>query len=295
MRKVKKLHGVLVPMMTPFTERGEIDESAAERITDHLIAGGCVPFILGTTGEALSIPAESRVRLVKVVVKHVAGRMPVYAGITFNCLTDSLEAAKRYFDLGIDAAVAHLPPIYRLADHCMEKHFETLADNIPGPLILYNNPGINQMSIPLDVIDSLSRHSNIVGLKDSETDEDRIEKAVGMWRERADFSYFAGTVTLYAKAMLVGSDGIVPAGGNLFPRAYRNLYDASINEDEARVLEIHKEIQTFHEVFLFRQVPGDVLAGLKYMMSEMGLCGETVLPPLCVPSDEEKSRIKEQM
>ena len=82
-------HGVIIPMITPVTPNGELDEPAVRRVIDYLVDGGVNGiFILGTTGEASSIPAAMKLRLAALTVEHTAKRTMIYAGISNPCLAD---------------------------------------------------------------------------------------------------------------------------------------------------------------------------------------------------------------
>ena len=291
----KKYHGVVVPMVTPFTEDGKIDIPAAKRVTEHIVAGGASPFVLGTTGEGASVPDSQRPAFVEAVVKQTAGRIMTYAGIASNCLSNSVELAGKYFDLGIDAVVANLPSYYPLtADH-MLKYFEKLVESVGGPLIVYNITITTHMSIPLDVVEKLSRHPNIVGLKDSEKNEARFEEAIEMWKDRADFSHFTGSAVLSTMALLLGSDGIVPSTGNFVPEMYRQLYEAAIKGDEGRANELQKKTNELGSIYQKGRVLSQSLAALKVIMNELGLCGEAVLPPLTRTGPVEKADILDKL
>jgi 4-hydroxy-tetrahydrodipicolinate synthase len=146
MIQYSKHHGVIVPLVTPFTAAGEIDEVAAGRIVSHCANGGVHVFVLGTTGEAASIPTSKRLRLVKASVEAAAGRIKVYAGIGDNCPEHSIAAANEYLRLGADAVVAHLPAYYALKPVEMKAFFELLAAQIRGNLMLYNIPSTTHMS-----------------------------------------------------------------------------------------------------------------------------------------------------
>ncbi len=295
MGKVKKYHGVIIPMVTPVTNEGDIDHSAVKKVADHIIEGGASPFVMGTTGESASIPDSARAGFVETLVNATAGRTMTYAGISGNCLATSVEASKRYFDLGVDAVVGHLPSYYPLAADYMLKYYEMLADGVPGPLVLYNIPSTTHMSIPLDVVEKLSHHPNIVGFKDSQTDVDRMEEAVGMWGDRADFSHLTGSTSLAARALLLGSDGVVPSGGNVIPRMYRDLYDAAMKGDADTTHRLQKETNEMSRYRLATNGLCKSLAALKVVMNELGLCETAVLPPLLPLDDEETKEIKRQM
>jgi 4-hydroxy-tetrahydrodipicolinate synthase len=282
-------------MVTPFTASGEIDPRAVERIVDYILDAGAAPFVLGTTGEDASIPGSMRPGLVKAVVERAARRAPVYAGVSSNCVQESVEAAELYSDFGVDAVVAHLPSYYPLNPDQMFRYYEALAERLPVPLVAYNIPMTTHMSIPLEVMERLSRHPNIIGFKDSENNEARVEQAANMWRERTDFSYLCGSGSLYAEALLRGAHGLVVASGNVIPRMYQDLYQTALRGDSPAVYRIWDETVRISAVYQEGRILSQTLAALKVMMNVMGLCGETVLPPLCPISSEEKAEIKRRM
>ncbi|MHC4618693.1 MAG: dihydrodipicolinate synthase family protein [Planctomycetota bacterium] len=295
MAKQKKYHGVVVPMVTPFADNGEIDIPAAKRVTEHIVAGGASAFVLGTTGEAASVPQHGRAEFVEAAIKQTAGRTLTYAGIASNCFKTSVDAANKYFDLGIDAVVANLPSYYPItADH-MLKYYEKLAESISGPLIVYNITITTHMSIPLDVVEKLSHHDNIVGLKDSEKNEERFKEAIGMWKDRDDFAHFTGSAALSTMALLLGSDGIVPSTGNFTPEIYRELYEAAISGDEAKAQELQEKTNELGRIYQKDRVLSQSLAALKVIMNKLGLCGEAVLPPLVPVGAEEKADILDKL
>jgi dihydrodipicolinate synthase/N-acetylneuraminate lyase len=295
MKKAKKYSGVVVPMISPFTAGGDIDLPAAGRVVEHIVAGGCAPFVLGTTGESASIPLKGRAEFVNVMVKQTHGRAMTYAGIASNCFRESVDAAKAYFDLGVGCVVANLPSYYPLKGEQMLAYYEKLADAVHGPVMLYNITITTHMSIPLDVADKLSKHPNIVGLKDSERNEERMTESIKLWKDRQDFTHVMGCAALSAKALLLGSDGIVPSTGNFVPRMFRELYDAAVKGDAATAERLQRETDEMAKIYQGPRVLSESLAALKAMMNELGLCGAAVLPPLVECGKAERDQIREGM
>ena len=173
MKEIKP-QGIVVPMVSPFTPEGKIDEPAARRLVEHVVDNGCHPFILGTTGESLSIPMESKLVYMKAATEANAWRKTMYAGIAGTCLEETIESGKLFTDAGAEILVAHLPSYYAIPEEHMLRYFEELADALPRPLMLYNIKATTHMSIPVDVVKTLSKHENIIGLKDSERDVERL-------------------------------------------------------------------------------------------------------------------------
>ena len=288
----KRFSGVIVPMATPFTEQGRIDRARVERITAHLVEAGCHPFVLGTTGEGASIPERDRTELVEWMVGAAGGKAMVYAGLSSNVLEDAADMARRYHDLGADAVVAHPPSYYPITGDDMRRYFALLADRVSGPLVLYNIPVTTNLSIPLEVVEELSHHPNYVGLKDSESNIERLEEGISRWSEREDFSHLTGWAAQSAYGLQLGSDGIVPSAGNVVPHWYRALYDAAVAGDAAVALAIQHATDELSTLYVDHPTLGQSLAALKVMMSVRGLCEPHMLPPLfrLLPRDEEAVR-----
>jgi 4-hydroxy-tetrahydrodipicolinate synthase len=287
--------GVIVPMITPFTKEGTIDIYAVKIIIEHLVAAGTAPFILGTTGESASIPEKLRPEFVKVMVNASSGRTKTYAGISSPSFQTSIDAAQNYFDLGVDALVAHPPSYYPLSDDQLLKYFHNLADNVPLPLILYNIPVVTHVSIPVSVIDQLSHHENIVGIKDSERDQERFNYSIKLWSEREDFNHLVGWGTQMANGLLQGSAGIVPSTGNLVPKMYQDMVDASQSGNHQKLEELQKLTDGIGEIYQKGRTLNQSLPALKVMMNVLQLCESYVLPPLDISNDEERQQIIEAM
>lgn len=295
MKSKKAFTGTVIPMVTPVTRAGAVDPAAARNVVEHLVSAGASPFVLGTTGESASVPPAQRTGLVRTMVEQAAGTCKTYAGISSNCLAESIEAGRMFPDMGVDCLVANLPSYYPLnADH-MLTWYERLADAVAGPLMLYNITITTHMSIPLEVIEKLSHHPNIVGLKDSERNEPRLEESLKLWKDRPDFSYFMGCAALSAKAMQLGADGIVPGGGNFIPGMYVDLYKAGAAGDVQKAQKLQEDTDNIAKVFQGKRILSESLAALKAIMSELELCGPAMLPPMLEASEEEKAAIRAEL
>ena len=277
----KPYHGVVVPMVTPITSQGDLDEPAVRRVIDHLIEGGVSGiFVLGTTGEAASVPRTMRSRLVAIAVEHVGARAMTYAGIGDNCLAHSVDAAEQYFRLGIDAVVAHLPSYYALSPEEQSEYYAALVERIPGPLMLYNIPSTTHMSIPIKVVEKLSHHPRVVGLKDSENDVARLEAVMETLGGKSDFAIFVGVTALSARALSLGADGMVPSTGHLVPELCHRLYESGVQGDGTTAEEYQWQVDQVADIYRRNRPLGQSLAALKAAMGALGLCGPDVLPPL---------------
>ncbi len=283
--------GVIVPMITPFRADGTVDTEAAERLTSHVIAGRAAPFVLGTTGESASIPIKERKRLVQAVVRTTKGKMPVYAGISSTSLAESQQYGRDYFRMGVDAVVAHMPAYYPLTGEYLDYYFSELADDLPGPLILYNIPAVTHQSLPLEVIDRLSHHSRIIAVKDSERDHGRLDQSLRLWSGRSDFNFLVGWGAMMAEGLMNGASGIVPSTGNLIPELYADLYEAAVAGNRGLAEEIQNHTSKISEVYQKGFSLGESLAALKVILHAKDLCEPFMLPPLYRLGSEQEAKI----
>ncbi len=295
-KAVERYHGVVVPMITPVTAQGDLDEEAARRVIDHMIGGGVDGiFVLGTNGEANSVPRSARKRLVALTVEHTRGRAVVYAGIGDNCLAHSIEAAAQYHRLGADALVAHLPSYYSIGADEMLAYFTKLADSVSSPLLIYNIPPTTHLSIPVEVVERLSRHANVCGLKDSEGDPQRLEVVMARLGGRSDFSVLVGAAALTAKGLALGANGSVPSGGNLVPKVWHDLYAAGKQGDRKKAEAYQQRANQFSGIYQQTRFIRRVIPALKAAVAALDLCGPGVWPPLLALNEEEQSDIRRQV
>lgn len=287
--------GVVVPMITPLDKNGAIDEAGVGNIVRSLVANRCSPFVASTTGESSSLSDASKADLVKCAVEVTAGNGLVYAGIADNCLQASLDKAYWYCDLGADVVVSHLPCYYPIDEEQMKAYFLALADACPLPVMLYNIPVTTNLSMPLALIDALSHHGNIVGIKDSERGEDRLRDSLDLWRDRVDFTFHLGWAARSSFGLQNGLDGIVPSSANLVPGLYRGLYDAAKRGDTAeadRLQAITDDISAYYQKDqpLSRAVPI-----FKAILAAFEICQPHVASPMLTMSGKELEAIKDEV
>ncbi len=287
----KKYKGVVVPMVTPVKEDGTLDTAAVELIVDSFAQSGVSPLLMGTTGEGNSVSQDDGLLLVQTAVKARSNRpITIYAGLTGNCFVEQKVQAEAYTKAGADVIVATLPTYYALTPEQMENYYRTLADSIEGPLMLYNILATTHMSIPIDVICRLADHPNIVGLKDSERDLDRMAQCIELATGREDFSYFCGWAAQSAHSLGLGGDGIVPSTGNYVPEMFQQLYLAAVHGDMATANHLQAETDAIAKIYQQGRTLGQSLAALKVMMQTKGLCDPWMLMPLTrLSADEEQT------
>ena len=293
-----KYRGVVVPMVTPVTQDGRLDVEAVKRIIEFFAEAGVSPLLMGTTGEGNSVSQADGQLFVDTAVK-VAQHHPspvthhpitIYAGLTGNCFSEQVRQAEVYTALGADVIVATLPTYYALTEGQMYEYYKTLADCITGPLMLYNILATTHMSIPVDIIRKLADHPNIVGLKDSERDLERMAQCIEIAKGRDDFAYFCGWAAQSAHSLELGGNGIVPSTGNYVPEMFQQLFDAAVCGDMETANRLQDETNEIAKIYQKDRTLGQSLTALKVMMQTKGLCEPWMLMPLTrLSADEEKA------
>ncbi len=291
MKMNKKFRGIIVPAVTPLTASFKIDEAAVEKIFSQFYQHSISPFILGTTGESASLPASLKEEYVKAAEKNKMTGSVLYAGISSNVLNESVEFAKFCADHGVDAVAVTLPSYYALTETQMKKYFEELSDAVPLPMIIYNIPATTHMSIPVQLIDELSHHPNIIATKDSERSDERLQKSLELWKDREDFGHFLGWAAKSADALIGGSDGLIPSTGNLVADIYDVMLQAVEQGDHAKAYEMQRLSDAYGNLYQGGKTLGESLWALKVLMKEKNLCEPFVIPPLQPMQEEEKQKL----
>jgi 4-hydroxy-tetrahydrodipicolinate synthase len=296
MRQHIECRGVVVPIVTPVTPAGELDEAALDRLIEFLLAGGVDGiFVLGTTGEGPSVPRSTRAKLVDHTLAAVSGKVPVYAGIGGTCLADSVAAGNEYFRAGADVVVAQPPVYFPLQPRELLAYFEELLDGLAGPLILYNIPATTRVSIPLDVVAELQGHPNLAGMKDSENDPKRLEELIRRFGGEPTFSIFIGVGSFMAKGLKLGAEGLVPSVGNLIPEVCSKLCARVARGDWAEADRQADRMSAVSAMYQQNRTLGQSLAALKAALHWRGVCGPDMLPPLLPLTHREMEALREEM
>lgn len=286
----------IVPLLTPFTAANEIDEPALTRILDHIVAGGCQGIMVaGTTGEFASMSVKMRLRLMELVTKAARGRLLIFGGIGDTSPAHSIELGREFLRMGAHSVVGNLPSYYPLTPEMMERYFVHVAEAVGGPMYLYNIPQTTKQSIPLDVIDRLSRHPLIAGIKDSEPDATRQETLSRAHAGRADFAVFCGSIAFTAKAMRAGADGCVPGAGNFAPAVLREFMDKLTSNDVAAGDAMQQRVDAINATYQKGRIVTQIFTALKAIMEIHGLCSRHVLSPLLAATDAEVEQLRMQL
>ena len=244
----KTLHKLIIPAVTPLTASGDIDHKAVSSLVDFYSQNGADGlFLLGTTGEGELLDKDLRYEFVKTFRESSAEGLELIAVVSAPNLNQSIEDAKYFLSVGADAVSAYLPHYYLLTDEQILDYYLELSNRIDGNIYLYNIPKTVGMSIPIETVERLSRQQNIIGIKDSEYNEERQIQCCKIFKDREDFGYFCGAGAIFEGAIQSGCDGIIPSSANLIPGFFREMIDLSDMEQLKTIQEINLKFSSIYQ------------------------------------------------
>jgi 4-hydroxy-tetrahydrodipicolinate synthase len=216
------LTGVIPPVCTPLTPAGEVDPASLVRLADHLTGAGVSGlFLLGSTSEAAYLTDAQRRLVVETVTGHVAGRVPVLAGVIDMTTPRVLDHARDALAAGADAIVATAPFYTRTHPAEIDRHYRLLAERTGAPVLAYDLPTAVGTKLDADLVLSLAADGVLAGVKDSSGDDGAFREVVAGARAAAPgFAVLTGSERAVDTALLMGAHGAVPGLGNVDPHGY---------------------------------------------------------------------------
>lgn len=291
------IQGIVPPMITPLVDSQQIDVAGLERLIERILSAPVTGlFVLGTTGEGPSLSHDLRHQAVELVCDQVAGRAPVFVGISDTCFSESVELAAEAFAAGAAAVVATPPYYLSMSQTELMRYMFRLADACYLPLVLYNMPSCTKVSFEPETVRRLSEHPNIVGLKDSSGDLDYLEQVATLMKDHPYFSLLVGPEELLSEAIQRGAHGGVNGGANLFPRLYVNLHQATAEghlEEMARLQELVMRIS--RTIYSVGKEPSRIVKGIKCALNCLGICDDYVAEPFERFGDSERAQIDQYL
>jgi len=288
------LQGVIPPMITPLTDRDTIDEGGTERLLNHVIEGGVAGvFILGTTGEAPSLSYRLRRDFIRLASRIVDGRVPLMVGITDTSFVESVELAQVARDAGAVAAVLSTPYYFPAGQTELTQYVEHIIEELPLPLMLYNIPSLTKVSFEIDTLRKLSKHPQIVGVKDSGGDMNYFRELVTLKELRPDWTILVGPEHLLAETVQQGGDGGVNGGANIFPKLFTSMFTAAQAGDTGRIATLQEQINNLQPIYDVGKYASRFIKATKCAVSLRGICSDHMAEPFNRFLEPERQKVAE--
>tara|TARA_B100000787_G_scaffold75229_1_gene55406 strand:+ start:3072 stop:3944 length:873 start_codon:yes stop_codon:yes gene_type:complete len=280
--------GSMPALITPF-KNGKVDFDALKHLVDWQITEGSHGLVpVGTTGESATLSHSEHEEVIRVVVDHTAGRVPVIAGAGSNNTAEALRLMQFAKDVGADAALVVTPYYNKPTQRGLYAHFEAL-NAIGLPIFIYNIPGRSVVDMTAETMGLLAKLDFIIGVKDATASMDRVTQ---QRRECGkDFIQMSAEDASALGFFAHGGVGAISVTANVAPALCAKFQNALANNDFKAALALQDLLMPLHEA-IFSE-PG--LVGAKYAVSLLGKSTEDVRLPLTDLLDETKQKIQTAM
>lgn len=279
---------IVTAMVTPFDEDGNYSKVRLKTLIEHLINSGSEGLLVsGTTGEAPTLTHDEKIDLIKDAVEFVDGRIPVMVGTGSNNTKQTIEYTNEVAQIkGVDAALVVVPYYNKPDQNGMLAHFRTVADNVNLPIFIYNIPGRTGVEMNVETVIELSKHDNIVGIKDC-TGIENIAKLVENTGD--DFLVYSGEDAQALAAKVVGAQGIISVASHLFGNDISTMYQSLKDGDIKKAGQVMRTLTPKVDTLFSKPSPSPVKAGLNDLGIKVGGCR---LPIVTLNGNEYSEIIK---
>ncbi|MBW2058319.1 MAG: dihydrodipicolinate synthase family protein [Deltaproteobacteria bacterium] len=282
----ERISGIIAPVTTPFAD----EELSIDHLRSNIRQYGETPlagfFALGSNGENKSLTEEEKLKIIETVVEEKSEGQIVMAGTGYESTRQTIAFSKKAAELGADC-VSLLTPSYfkkRLTDEAMIRYYTEVAEALDVPVLAYNAPGFTGMTLSARVIEKISQHPNVAGMKD--TSPDGLARYLAVRGE--NFDVLSGTINTLFIGLSLGASGGVVSLANAFPLPCCELYNRFQEGDLEGARELHYRLFNLNQT-----VSGSFgVAGVKYAMEVAGYYGGLPRRPLLPLTDGDKESIR---
>jgi len=281
--------GSYVALVTPMLPDGKVDVASLKRLVEfHLLNGTHGIVAVGTTGESATLPFKEHIDVVKLIIELVDHKIPVIAGSGANSTAEAIFLSEQMSGLGVDGFLSVVPYYNKPQQTGMVAHFNAIADATDIPVILYNVPGRTVADMQPETVAELSKHKNIVGIKDATGDLSRLEQTKSLVSD--DFLFFSGDDESGCNFMCNGGHGVISVTANITPKIMSEMSEAALQGDSELSQQLNRKVLDLHRVLFVE--PNPVMP--KWALYKMGLIDDAFLRlPMVLPELNSKKAIEE--
>lgn len=280
--------GVITALITPFQDN-EIDYSAMENLINIQMSttgiNGLV--IAGSTGEGGMLTDAEYYQLIEHIVKYVEyDEMPIIAAVSTIGTDLAVEKVKKLTKLKVDGLMCTVPHYSKPTQQGVIQHFKALHDNSNLPIMIYIHPGRTGIDLSDDTILELSQLPRIIAIKDAGNDIERPVRLRGAVHE--NFNMLSGDDSTSVAYHVHGGNGVVSVASNIIPDICAIIYNHCIRGEYKKARASVHELLPLYAAL--NNEPNPI--GVKYAISDLGLCKNELRLPLTKASQETQSMIK---
>ena len=242
---------LITAMVTPFMKNGDVDYGAAKELALALSKTGSDGILIGgTTGESPTLSNNEKLELFKSVKEAVNGNADVIAGTTDNNTSESIKLSIEAQKLGVDGLLLTVPSYNKPTQQGLIDHFNMIADSVEIPGILYNVPGRTSLNMEANTTIKLSRHNNIIGIKEASSDFSQITKIITE-TSGTNFRIWSGNDDETFSIMALGGHGVVSVASNIIGLQISKMIGMILDGNIESASNLHKDLLPIFEALFW--------------------------------------------
>ena len=285
---MQKFVGTGVALITPFKEDLSVDFDALVKLVNFNIENGINYLVInGTTAESATISKEEKLRIIAIIIKTNAGRVPLVLGIGGNNTSEVMKEIQVTDLTYIDGILSVVPYYSKPTQEGFYQHFKALAEISDVPIILYNVPGRTAKNMSaVTTIRLANDFENIVGVKEA---GNNMQQYLELLKNKpTDFLIISGDDDLALGITLAGGSGVISVIGQAYPKEFSTLINCGLEGKNKEGYAIHFKMMAIIDAIFEENNP----AGIKTVLQELGFGSNQVRLPLVKASKELHQKIE---
>ena len=280
--------GSIVALVTPMHSGSlEVDWEALKGLVEwHIEQGTNAIVAVGTTGESATLGVSEHSSVIRFVVDHAAGRIPVIAGTGANSTAEAIVLTRAAKEAGADACLLVTPYYNKPTQEGLYLHHKAIADAVDIRQILYNVPGRTACDMLPETVLRLAAIDNIVGIKEATGDLARAKQLIEQCP--AGFAIYSGDDHSARELILMGGKGDISVTANVAPKLMSEMCAAAIAGDEATAATLDAKLGPVHDAMFVEANPIPV----KWAVSELGLMADALRLPMTPLAPEHRDTVR---
>ena len=282
--------GCATALVTPFNDDCSVNYPRLRTLIEEQIEGGVDALVIcGTTGESATLDNDEHLKVLEEAVTTANGRVPSIAGPGSNDTMYAAQLSQHAESLGVDGLLMVTPYYNKTSQNGLINHYFYVADRVKTPIILYNVPSRTGTAIKPETYKELSKHENIVAVKEANGDISSIAKTMSLCQ--GDLDLYSGNDDEIVPIMSLGGIGVISVLSNILPRETHNICEEFFkgNIDKARDMQL-KYVSLINALFSdVNPIP------VKEAMNMMGLGMGPLRMPLAPMTDSARAALREEL
>ncbi len=277
-------------LVTPFDAHGAINYEALGKLIDDQIAAGVdAVCVCGTTGESATMSTREHIAAVEFCVRRVDHRVKVIAGAGSNDTSAAIYLSQHAQDSGADALL-HVTPYYNKASQeGLIRHYESIAERVELPIILYNVPSRTGVSFTAETYRHLSENPRINGVKEASGNFSLLAHTRFLCGD--DFYIWSGNDDQVVPMMAMGAKGVISVASNIIPEVMVQMSHLCLENDFEAASKLQVEYMELIDALFTEVNPIPIKTAMDLMGMEMG----GLRLPLCDISEKNLDTLRRAM